>query len=91
MKKLSWWMAAFVFIGCAAEQTALPEAQAQAANLYRARCGCCHSVPSPKRYYYDRWVRLVDVMNELSVKRGMPALASAEQETILAYLRRNAR
>lgn len=77
--------------GCATVRTPLPDADSAGARLYAARCGACHSVPSPRRLYYQQWVDLLAVMDTNMAHRGMRPLSGGERTVILAYLKAHAR
>jgi mono/diheme cytochrome c family protein len=77
-----------VVAGCA--RRPLPEAEGQAAQLYAARCGGCHTPYDPRSMTAAMWPMQVDAMTPKLAAAGLPALSEAERRTILDYLQRNA-
>ncbi len=86
----------FIFIGwsvsgCVSGPTPIPDAQSPAAVLYSEKCGICHAVPSPKRNTVAEWKNLLSLMERRMAERNMVPLSAGEKETLMNYLKDNAR
>lgn len=70
----------------------LPEPESRPAQLYRQYCSGkgCHDPIPPKRGGIQYWEMQNKRMLELMRHQGFPLPSAAEQEEILAYLRRHA-
>jgi hypothetical protein len=74
---------ALVAAGCDAR---LPDPESPGAHLYATRCGGCHRVYAPGSLTAAMWQVTVQRMQGEMVRRGVPALTTDEQATLLAYL-----
>jgi Dihaem cytochrome c len=84
-------LAAFVFVtmtGC--QQRPLPEQDTYAGQLYVRQCGQCHSPYNPHSMTAAMWEIEVPKMEDKIRQSGLPALETAQKQTILEYLQRNA-
>ncbi|MBI2504870.1 MAG: hypothetical protein HYW07_16760 [Candidatus Latescibacteria bacterium] len=79
----------FLALSCGSK---LPEPESRPAQLYRQYCSAkgCHDPIPPKRGGTQYWELQNKRMLELMRNQGFPLPSSAEQEEILAYLRRHA-
>ena len=77
--------------GCAGAATPIPDMESSDAMLYSSRCGMCHSVPHPKRLYFEQWELMLNVMEKQMEHRKMRPLSPDEKSTILRYLKKHAR
>jgi hypothetical protein len=73
--------------GC---ERALPESGSAAAKLYQERCGACHRAYAPGALTASMWASQLVAMKPKIAEAGQPALTTAEERTILDYLKRNA-
>jgi len=67
----------------------LPEDGSADARLYTERCGSCHPLYRPGLLKAKMWEAMVARMEGEMARRGVP-LSTADRDTILAYLKRNA-
>jgi len=84
--------------GCAAvtdgfkgAPTPIPDGGSAEAELYRARCGSCHSLAHPRRFTARQWESWLVQMERIMLERGAPAMTEEERQTIQSYLKDNAR
>jgi hypothetical protein len=68
----------------------LPEAGSAGAELYRSRCGTCHTAVAPSSMKYPLWEMVLPRMEARMREAGAPPLSAREQESIRSYLERNA-
>jgi len=91
---MKYWMTFFLLLGlsaCASAPTPLPDPQSEAAKLYAARCGGCHSIPHPARLGSAQWQHMLTLMERRMLERKMPPLNDTERATLLGYLTAHAR
>lgn len=74
--------------GC--KQAPLPEQDSYAGQLYVRQCGQCHSPYNPHSMTAAMWEIEVPKMEEKIRQSGLPPLETAQRQTILEYLKRNA-
>jgi hypothetical protein len=77
------------FLGLAACDAALPDADSPGARLYATRCTGCHRLYAPSSMKPEMWRFQVERMQGELVRRGLPPLTAAERDTLLAYLQRH--
>jgi mono/diheme cytochrome c family protein len=76
------------FVGTLPVQAGLIE---EGQEIFKARCGLCHQLPDPGMLKPEQWRRLLDTKQKLMEKAGMPKLNNEEYNSLLAYLRQNAK
>jgi len=76
-----------ILAGCAKP---LPEEGSLSADLYRRRCGSCHSPIQPSSMKYALWNMVLPRMEQRMREAREPPLIAEERAAIEAYLRRNA-
>ncbi|MEE9614262.1 MAG: cytochrome C [Thermodesulfobacteriota bacterium] len=91
MKKSLILFILVVVAACAGAPTPLPDEGSEAAGLYAAKCGLCHSLAHPARHTAHQWERMVEVMEGVMADKGMAALTEEERVVILGYLKEHAR
>jgi hypothetical protein len=64
----------------------LPDPQAPGAVVMRERCGGCHRVYAPESMTVEMWKFQVERMRTEFARRGVPWLASGEEQALLEYL-----
>ena len=85
MVVMTLWLAA-----CAG-MTRVPEPESPQALVYQANCSACHGLPHPHRHTFAQWQHLLVLMEARIRERGMTPLSPDDRETILHYLKKNAR
>jgi|HubBroStandDraft_1064217.scaffolds.fasta_scaffold702438_2 hypothetical protein len=83
-------LAACLFLSLAGCQHPLPEQDTYAGQLYMRRCGQCHQPYNPHAMTAAMWDVQVPKMEEKILQAGLPPLETAQKQTILDYLERNA-
>ncbi|MDH5526692.1 MAG: cytochrome C [Nitrospirota bacterium] len=76
-------------VACAGAPTPVPDGEG--VDLYRARCGACHSVPHPARHTKEQWPPVLTLMERRMAEAGMPPFVEGERARILGYLERHGR
>lgn len=77
---------AIVLTGC---ETALPEPESAAAQLYRQRCDGCHRLYSPQVLKFEMWKLTLQRMQGEMARRGAKPLSPDETAMLLDYLQRH--
>jgi hypothetical protein len=72
--------------GC---ETALPEPESAAAQLYQQRCGGCHRLYAPSVLKFEMWKITLQRMQGEMARRGAKPLTSEETSMLLDYLQRH--
>ena len=83
-------LAVFIFIALTGCQQPLPEQDSYAGQLYVRRCGQCHRPYNPHSMTAAMWEVEMPKMEQKISQAGLPALETAQKQTILDYLERNA-
>jgi diheme cytochrome c len=68
----------------------LPGEGTREAQLYRERCGNCHSPVAPSSMPYATWEMILPRMDQRIGGSGQAPLTPEEHQTIEAYLKKNA-
>ena len=74
-------------IGCS---KALPDDGTPEAQLYRDRCGTCHSPVAPSSMPYATWEMILPRMEQRTRAAGQAPITPAERRTIESYLKKYA-
>jgi hypothetical protein len=82
--------AALIFASLVGCQKPLPEQDTYAGQLYLRRCGQCHQPYNPHAMTAAMWEIQVPKMEDKIRQAGLPPLETAQKQTILDYLERNA-
>jgi hypothetical protein len=82
------WLILLLAIGCSKP---LPGEGTPEAQLYRERCGNCHSPIEPASMPYATWEMILPRMQQRIGGSGQPPLTPADRRTIEAYLKKYAR
>jgi cytochrome c1 len=80
-----------LFVMPAWADTPIPDADSPEAKVYAEKCSACHSLPHPKRLYFEQWQHMLKVMYMRISERNSEPLTEQEQEAILRYLKAHSR
>jgi hypothetical protein len=72
-----------LMVGCG---PGLPDPESRGAAIYRGKCGGCHRLFPPGSMTADMWSVQVARMRGEFARRGLPWLATEEEQTLLRYL-----
>lgn len=84
-------VAVVLFVMPAWADTPIPDADTPEAKVYVRKCSACHSLPHPKRLYFEQWQHMLKVMYMRISERNREPLSDKEQQAILKYLKSHAR
>jgi hypothetical protein len=83
------WLLAAAWMSWAAGCERLPEPESVGARLYVDRCATCHRAYQPASLKFEMWKLVVNRMQGVISRNGLPPLTQDETAVLLAYLERN--
>ena len=69
---------------------AFPDTASHGYAVLLDACGTCHAPPHPEAHTAREWAWVVHRMEAHRIRRGLGAIAAADRDALLAYLRLHA-
>lgn len=67
----------FIYCDCA---SSTKKEMTENEHLFRAKCASCHSLPNPKKYQYEEWMKIIES------HKDRISLSEKEKSLIVNYI-----